>query len=145
MNLTIVAILIIILIIGVGVVIFLLLKKTGDNGSDKMVTMLERLTGLGEQNKELRETLDRKLTETHRTTQEQYRNTQEQLGQTMKTVHGISGQSAKLISEVTEKLTKLDETNKQVVNFSEQLKNLQDILKIRNSVVFWVNTFWKKL
>jgi DNA recombination protein RmuC len=44
-------------------------------------------------------------------------------------VQGISGQSHKLITDVTEKLTKLDETNKQVVNFSAQLQNLQDILK----------------
>jgi len=34
-----------------------------------------------------------------------------------------------VIAEVTERLTKLDETNKQVVNFSAQLQNLQDILK----------------
>jgi DNA recombination protein RmuC len=33
------------------------------------------------------------------------------------------------MQEVTERLTKLDETNKQVVNFSSQLQNLQDILK----------------
>ena len=39
------------------------------------------------------------------------------------------GESAKIIKDVTEKLTKLDETNKQVINFADQLKNLQDILK----------------
>ncbi len=38
-------------------------------------------------------------------------------------------ESAKIIREVTERLTKLDETNKQVVNFADQLKGLQDILK----------------
>jgi DNA recombination protein RmuC len=36
---------------------------------------------------------------------------------------------SKLTRDTTEKLTKLDETNKQVLNFSDQLKNLQDILK----------------
>ncbi len=36
---------------------------------------------------------------------------------------------SKLSRDTTEKLTKLDETNKQVLNFSDQLKNLQDILK----------------
>jgi len=66
--------------------------------------------------------MDQKLTETHKATQEQ-------IGTTIKTVQGITSQSAKLISEVTEKLTKLDETNRQVVNFSAQLQNLQDILK----------------
>lgn len=39
------------------------------------------------------------------------------------------GQSAKIIENVTEKLTRLDETNKQVVGFADQLKSLQDILK----------------
>ncbi len=38
-------------------------------------------------------------------------------------------QSAQIISEVTKRLTKLDETNKQVLNFSEQLESLQNILK----------------
>ena len=39
------------------------------------------------------------------------------------------GESAKLIREVTQGLTKLDETNKQVVSFADQLQSLQDILK----------------
>lgn len=39
------------------------------------------------------------------------------------------GESASLIREVTKGLTKLDETNRQVVSFADQLKNLQDILK----------------
>lgn len=37
--------------------------------------------------------------------------------------------SHKIIQDVTERLTKLDETNRQVVGFSEQLQKLQDILK----------------
>jgi DNA recombination protein RmuC len=39
------------------------------------------------------------------------------------------GESASLIREVTKGLTKLDETNRQVVSFADQLQNLQDILK----------------
>jgi len=39
------------------------------------------------------------------------------------------GQSTKVIQDVTERLTKLDETNRQVVNFADQLQSLQDILK----------------
>lgn len=34
-----------------------------------------------------------------------------------------------IIRDVTEKLTKLDDTNKQVLNFSEQLQSLENILK----------------
>jgi DNA recombination protein RmuC len=39
------------------------------------------------------------------------------------------GDSTKIIQDVTERLTKLDETNKQVVNFADQLQKLQDTLK----------------
>ncbi len=37
--------------------------------------------------------------------------------------------SMKIVTDVTERLTKLDETNRQVMNFTDQLKDLQDILK----------------
>ncbi len=40
-----------------------------------------------------------------------------------------SGQSNRLIREVTEKLSKLDSTNQQVVNFASQLQSLEKILK----------------
>ena len=64
-----------------------------------------------EQLKEIRGTLDLKIGESTKAMQQQF------------------GESAKIIRDVTEKLTKLDETNKQVVNFADQLQNLQDILK----------------
>jgi DNA recombination protein RmuC len=80
--------------------------------NDKSMTLTEeRLKNLSEINTLLRQELDKKLSEVHQSNREQF------------------GQSAKLISNITEKLTKLDETNRQVVNFSEQLQNLQDILK----------------
>ncbi|MFP4514946.1 MAG: DNA recombination protein RmuC [Parcubacteria group bacterium] len=83
-------------------------RKQNDKG---MTLMQERLKNLSEINTLLRQELDKKLSEVHQSNREQF------------------GQSAKLISNITERLTKLDETNRQVVNFSEQLQNLQDILK----------------
>ncbi|PLX20535.1 DNA recombination protein RmuC [Candidatus Parcubacteria bacterium] len=91
-------------------------------GGENLAVMVEKLSQLEKHNEIMRKELDNKLSETHKANQEQQ-------GQIMKTVQGITGESAKLISNVTEKLTKLDETNKQVVNFSAQLQNLQDILK----------------
>lgn len=38
-------------------------------------------------------------------------------------------ESVKIIRDITERLTRLDETNKQVVSFADQLQSLQDILK----------------
>ncbi len=57
---------------------------------------------------DLRKEVDAKLSETHQTVRSQF------------------GASTKIVQEVTEKLTKLEETNKQVVGFAG---NLQDILK----------------
>jgi len=122
MEILLLVFLVIILATMVAIIFILLNKKSGNGDESKMITMMERLTVLSDQNKELRQTIDQKLAETHRANQEQF-------SQTTKVVNGITGQSAKLIAEVTEKLTKLDETNKQVVDFSSQLQNLQDILK----------------
>jgi DNA recombination protein RmuC len=104
-------------------------KMEGKEENDKTMAILEKLAMLSEQNRQLsvqnsdlRQTMDRKLSETHRATQDQ-------LSQSMRTAQGIASQSVKSISEVTEKLVKIEETNKQVVNFSAQLQNLQDILK----------------
>jgi DNA recombination protein RmuC len=50
-------------------------------------------------------------------------------GEMADTMQRQFSESAKIIRDVTERLTKLDETNRQVVNFADQLKSLQDILK----------------
>lgn len=51
------------------------------------------------------------------------------LGESNKVLQNQFGQSAQIIRDVTNRLTKLDETNKQVIGFATQLQNLQDILK----------------
>jgi len=55
------------------------------------------------------------------------------LGESTKEINSAmrhqASESTKIIQEVTEKLTLLDVTNKQVVGFTEQLEELQDILK----------------
>jgi len=129
MNNTILFFLFLVLLAGIIAVIFLLLKKKGGGSDAQAVATLERLAQQSEklsqlalQNTELRQELDKKLSETHRASQGQFE-------QTTRVIQNISSQSAQLIADVTEKLAKLDETNKQVVNFSSQLQNLQDILK----------------
>ncbi|HOF42581.1 MAG TPA: DNA recombination protein RmuC [Candidatus Moranbacteria bacterium] len=90
--------------------------------SERLAAMQESMRHILEENRELRREIDKKLSETHHASRQQ-------MNQTIRTVQGITGQSAKLIGDVTEKLAKLDETNRQVINFSAQLQNLQDILK----------------
>lgn len=96
--------LLILIIVGSGVVIFFLLKKTPEKQSESFLLLQQQLNHISQ-------TLDSKLSESTRTIQTQF------------------GQSAKIIQDVTEKLTRLDETNRQVVSFADQLRNLQDILK----------------
>jgi len=117
-------IILIIILAGAAFLVWLnlFLKNSQGDKSNDGSAILERLKMLSQQNEDLRNMVDRKLAETHRTTQSLS-------NQTIQAMHGISGQSNKLITDVTEKLTKLDETNKQVVNFSAQLQGLQDILK----------------
>lgn len=64
---------------------------------------------------ELSRTMDQKLGES-----------QKEINQSMRFQ---STETSRIIADITEKITRLDETNKQVVSFADQLKNLQDILK----------------
>ena len=98
-------ILLLVVLIGFVVVVFFI-RRMGERGRDDQAFSL-----LQNQVNELNRTLDSKLGESTRFFQNQF------------------GESAKIIRDVTEKLTKLDETNRQVVNFADQLQSLQDVLK----------------
>lgn len=65
--------------------------------------------------------LQNQINEVNKTLGDNLNNTQEVLQRQF-------SQSSRIIQEVTEKLTKLDETNKQVVGFAEQLRNLENVL-----------------
>jgi DNA recombination protein RmuC len=103
---------IVILVIVNAVVLFVFAKKFGDrkeeSGEEGMKLLLTQLN-------EFSRTVDQKMTETNKMMNE--------------SVRVQFGESAKLIREVTQGLTKLDETNKQVISFADQLQSLQDILK----------------
>lgn len=81
---------------------------------------------------EMNRIMDQKMSETNKTMMQaqQYihHTLQDQFGKNTQMIQGITGQSAKMIADITEKLTSLDKTNQQVVSFSEQLNNLQKIL-----------------
>ena len=51
------------------------------------------------------------------------------LSESNKTLQNQFTESARIISDVRERLGRLDETNRQVVGFADQLRTLQDILK----------------
>lgn len=51
------------------------------------------------------------------------------LGESVKIIQHQFGESTKIIREITQELTKVSEGHRQVMNVTDQLKNLQDILK----------------
>jgi len=51
------------------------------------------------------------------------------MGDSAKMFQQQFAQSAKIVRDVTERLTKIDETNKQVMGVAEQLQGLEDVLK----------------
>src|SRR3989344_2989758 len=110
-DLTSVIALIVIVVALNGAVLWVIFRNHSrgqQQGSDGMLMMQKEL-------QELRSTVDRKLTESSDRIHDSVRT---QLGE-----------SARIVKEVTEGLTKLDETNRQVISFADQLQNLQEIFK----------------
>jgi len=106
---TLIIILLIVIIIGIVVGVILITKKKPAEKNDNSVQLLLN------QINELSRNIDSKLGES-----------QKEISQSMRFQ---STETSRIIADITEKITRLDETNKQVVSFADQLKNLQDILK----------------
>ncbi len=81
----------------------------------------------------LRKEIQTSGTESRKETQEKLDRIQDRMAKGLEmsttTLQKQFGQSSKMIQEVTTKLTQLDETNKQVLGFSEQMQSLENILK----------------
>lgn len=108
-------IILIIVIAGFGAVIFLLSKRKAEKKDDQALLMLQN------QINELSKCLNDGLNTNSKTISEGLNNTH-------KSMQMQFGQTAKIVQEVTEQLTSIKETNKQVVGFAEQLQSLENIL-----------------
>ncbi|MBU2229123.1 DNA recombination protein RmuC, partial [Patescibacteria group bacterium] len=91
-----------------GLLMFQMNKKfkelqTSNKDSDGLLMLQQRM-------EDMNKTVDQKMGDSAKMMQQQF------------------GQSTRIIQDVTERLTKLDETNKQVLGFSDQLNKLQDTL-----------------
>ena len=105
---TITLLLFVAVILALGLQTWVLLRKRKPEEAPKNDAGLAMLQ---QQLNQVSQTLDSKLTESNRAMQEQF------------------GQSFAVIKDVTQKLTELDSTNKQVVGFAQQLQSLENILK----------------
>lgn len=115
MSLLAVALIILVLMFVQGIGLYLITKRQAavneqlapkDDGTAPLI--MQRIESL-------ERSLDSRMAESSRSVQE--------------SMHRQLSESNRIVSDVTERLTKLDETNRQVVSFADQLQNLQDILK----------------
>ncbi|HLC99448.1 MAG TPA: DNA recombination protein RmuC [Patescibacteria group bacterium] len=103
-----------------AILLFLLLRRKNNVSDSGSLNML--LTQLNEFGR----TVEDKMNTLHRTFDSKLGESTKNVNESLRTQFS---ESAKLIRDVTAGLTKLDETNRQVVSFADQLQSLQDILK----------------
>jgi DNA recombination protein RmuC len=99
----------------------ILLRKPAAQPADTQAALLlkEDLTQLSQDITKLKDGLQNQLTERLDKNQELMR----------ESIQKQFSASSKLITDVTERLTKLDETNKRVVNVADELRTLQNVLQ----------------
>ncbi len=140
MNILVIILLLLVIGLLVGLTVLFLRLKASQAASSPAN---ETLNLLQNQLQHLSKTVDEKMTESQKsmqsaqqdlfknlqtTQQDMHGVLQKQFGSSNKLIQEISSESNKRIAEITEKLTKLDETNKQVVGFTDQLSNLEKVL-----------------
>jgi len=115
-------IVVVMLVAGNGVLLYFLARpqpKAPDTNNESMLLLQQQL-------QELSRTVDTRLSDTTRALDTRLG---EQGRSIQNTVQNQLSESTKIVREVTEGLTRLGETNRQVIGFAEQLKQLQDVLK----------------
>ncbi|HEC32888.1 MAG TPA: DNA recombination protein RmuC [Candidatus Kaiserbacteria bacterium] len=114
MDFTALAFLIFIVVVLNALVLWVISKNNNKN-TEKDLGASDGILLIQKDLQELRSTMDRKMSESAQTMHD--------------SVKTQLGESSRIVKEVTEQLTKLDETNKQVISVTDQLQGLQDILK----------------
>lgn len=111
------------------VVIFLLLSNKNkvdpdESSKDKLfLDLLEKMR------MEVRDSADKNRVEIQGRLDKIHDQVNHNLTKSHETIQSQFAQSARIIQDVTKKMTELGETNKQIVNFADQMKSLESILK----------------
>ena len=103
------------LALNAALVIFLLLKRPSTQNNEASLMLKGDLQHMSQQVEKLQEKLSSQL--------------DTKLDKNQESMTRQLAASAKLVSDVTERLTKLDETNKRVVDVADELRSLQNVLQ----------------
>ena len=115
---------IILIVIGLIIIILLFIRKPQKNSNqDGMIPLINDFR------KEIMEATRKDRTETQEKLDGLNKEMMKNMNHSSETMQKQFVHTSTIIKDVTEKLTKLDETNKQVLGFSEQLQSLENILK----------------
>lgn len=115
MDMLIVSIIVLVLVAGFGLVLFVMNQRLGELKNGNAVELMKAdVTELGRAITSLQQVMGDKLERSSTTMQQ---SVQKQLVE-----------SSKLVADVTQRLAKLDETNRRVVDVADELKTLQNVL-----------------
>lgn len=103
---------ILVFVVFIGLYLFMSQKKSGNNESVGLIK--QDLTSLNDGISKLKDSLQKELSDSNQLMQ--------------KSLSSQLQTSSKLVADVTQRLTKLDETNKRVVDVADELKSLQNVL-----------------
>jgi DNA recombination protein RmuC len=109
-------VILVLILIAVAVGLVTVLKKKDSRENDQSFLMMQQ------QLQDLTRLIDQKMSDTNRTVSEAKRDLNQ-------TVQHQFGQNVKIVADLTERLTKIDETNKQLIGFATQLQNIEDVLQ----------------
>ena len=109
-----------VVIAGFAVIIFILNQKLSNQNNDQATSLLKTdldnlNKGVNELQKSLNENINEKLSKSQ--------------NEVNASIQRQFAQSAKIIADVNQRLTKLDETNRRVVDVADELKTLQNVLQ----------------
>lgn len=111
---------ILLIIAGFGAVIFVMNQKLAGMRDSQATNLLKTdIDTMQKSVMDLRESLQENINEKLKAN----------AAQTNESIQRQFAQSAKIIADVTQRLTKLDETNKRVVDVADELKTLQNVLQ----------------
>lgn len=117
---TLLVILLVVMVLGFGFLAYFVYQQAQRGKDDQASAMLKTdIDTMQRSVHELRESLQENIS----------KKLQQGQAQTNESIQRQFAQSAKIIADVTQRLTQLDETNKRVVNVADELKTLQNVLQ----------------